>query len=389
MNECNGKIHIVHIVEGFIGGVEKYLCNVLGRLVDSRFDISLICSVGRCWSDAEKKLERLRQCGVKVYVIEMERGVGFVKDIKSFLKILNILRKGRFDVVHTHCSKAGALGRITGVLAGVDVRIHSPHCFAYLRTRNRLKAMFYKHIEKCLKFITSYFVLVSMGEKKIAINEIGVSRERCFVVQNGVEIKNEKTLQTGNRQFTVLTACRFVEYKGLDKLIKAAKLLKGRNVKFIIAGKGEIGKILKEKVIENGIGDMVGFAGYIDDMKKLYREADVFVLASEAEGQPYVLLEAMNEGLGFIATDVLGNSELIERSGAGVAVSNCPEELARKIEMFLEKKEELQQLGERGIEYVRRYHSLERQVRELAWIYQNVTTKVVDEDDVYGGYSSV
>jgi len=384
----NKKIKIVHIVEGFIGGVEKYLCNVPAGLVERGFDVSLICSLGRCWGDAWDKIERLEACGVKVYVIEMSRSIRPFGDVKAFVKIFSILRAERFDVVHTHCSKAGALGRVAGYLAGVSAIVHSPHCFAYIRMKNKYRAFVYKYVEKFLAVITSYFALVSMSEKEVAVRDMGARPERCFLVQNGVKTDEVKSTKKMKPSMTVLTACRLVEYKGLEILIEAAKLLKDRDVKFVIAGTGEIGGKLKEMVVEGGLEGKVEFAGYVSDMKRLYREADIVVLLSKAEGQPYVLLEAMRERCAFIATDVLGNSELIKKSGAGIAVGRCPDELAGKIKKLLEDRRELERLGENGYEYVRRYHSLGRQIRELVSLYENATARA-REYYVYDRYSTV
>ena len=127
----NKKIKVVHILEGFLGGTGTYMCTVLPQLAHKGFDVTLIGSTNRSCPNAQTKISQLRASGVKVHTIPMFRGIKPLKDIYSFAIILRMLLRKKFDIIHTHCSKAGALGRIAGFIVGAKARLHTPHCFAH------------------------------------------------------------------------------------------------------------------------------------------------------------------------------------------------------------------------------------------------------------------
>ena len=103
---------IVHICEGFVGGLCTHLCTILPPLVDEGFDTTLVVSLRRSSVDVAMRIARLRQSGVTVHVIPMSRGIHPFQDLRSLVSLSRLLSKNRFDIVHTHGSKAGALGRV-------------------------------------------------------------------------------------------------------------------------------------------------------------------------------------------------------------------------------------------------------------------------------------
>ncbi len=127
------KVRIAHIIEGFSGGTCTYMCHVLPQLVERGFDVTLVVSLNRRCPDAFRKVSLLERSGVKIELIPMSREASPFKDLCAFIALLRLMWARQFDIVHTHCSKAGALGRLAAFVEGGSVRIHSPHCFAFLR----------------------------------------------------------------------------------------------------------------------------------------------------------------------------------------------------------------------------------------------------------------
>lgn len=373
------KIKIVHIVEGFVGGLATYMCSVLPRLVKNGFDVSLICSISRSCPDVQDKLKELSLAGVKIYVIPMQRNINPIKDFYSFTIILYLMIKNRFDIVHTHCSKAGVIGRIAAFLAGVGIRLHSSHCLAFLRCGNLITKKVFCHIEKTLAAITTKYVAVSNSEINIAV-ERGIYRpQKCVLINNGVicptnlnadvnRCRIKAQLDIPEDASVVTTACRLVNYKGLFTFIKAAELVKS-NCIFLTAGDGELQNEIQQYITQNGLDKKVRLLGHFSDMSALYDISDIAVLCSSAEAQPYFLLEAMSRKCPVIATDVPGNNELL-KNDRGILIHPDSEELAHQIDRIITDTSIRKNLTENAYEYVKDNHRLDAQIARLTKNYR-------------------
>ena len=265
----NKRISVVHILEPFVGGVRTWVCTVLVRLVENGFDVTLICSLNRSCPDDDAQVRKLRDAGIKVHIVPMNRRISPLKDLRSFVRILHLLKKNRFDIVHTHSSKAGALGRIAAVLAGAGAVFHSPHCFAFLRSNSRLSKSFYFAIERLLAKLTTTLVAVSQSEADIAAEARIVPSQNCVVIPNALPVtlispkppSGEKgsavkaSLAINQDARIVTTACRLVEYKGIFRFLQAARLSRTPHTVFLLAGEGELKTAAQEFIRQKRLAD--------------------------------------------------------------------------------------------------------------------------------------
>jgi len=386
-------LKIVHIVEGFTGGIITYLCSVLPRLAERGFDVTLICSLDRSSPRHSFCLQRLREEGITTYVISMERRISPLKDVKSLVGILKILLKNKFDVVHTHCSKAGVLGRAAAFLAGSRATVHSPHCFAFLRCEGHFRKQFFLILEKILGIFTTKLIAVSSSEADIAVCNHIVPAARCVQINNGLlNDEPRKHLSSPDRKFEldrlsgckntkqiVTTVCRLVEYKGVFRFLKAAELYRQKNALFLVAGEGEIREQVQKYIYENNLSEKVKLLGYVTETSRLYAISDVLAVCSDAEAQSYVILEAMRSRCPVVATSVTGNRDIISHEKTGLLVEPEPESIAAGIDELLSDAKKRRRYAENAYTYFCREHSVEKQVSSLAWVYRNCFEK--DEID--------
>jgi glycosyltransferase involved in cell wall biosynthesis len=378
------KIKIVHILEGFTGGLATYMQNVLPLLADNGFDVTLICSLRRSSPDAPEKIAMLKDRGIHILLLPMQRGINPFIDLYCFISIWRFLRKNRFSIVHTHCSKAGALGRLAASMAGIKTRFHSSHCFAFLRCRNLFAKKFYLLIERFLSRFTTTFIAVSKADAEAAIKYRIFRKEKCVIINNGLCLHerllenqensrksiNKANLGIDSKSFVVVTACRLVEYKGIFSLLNAARFSKA-NCVFVLAGEGELKEKIKSFIIGNDLAQKVRLAGYVVNMEALYGIADVVALCSAMEAQPYLLLEAMRANRPIVATDVPGNRELLS-SGRGLLVQDDPGKIASSIDELLFNQDMKQSLIQNAYDHFRKYHDLNTQIWRLKDIYKKV-----------------
>lgn len=373
------KIKIAHIVEGFVGGMSTYLCNVLVSLEDAGFDVTLIYSPGRCDAGSPAKIDRLQEHGVKVRTVPMTRAINPVVDLYCLFVLTKILLKERFDIIHTHCSKAGALGRIAARFAGTRKVYHSSHCFAFLRCGNFLTKKIYLLVGRFLAGFTTKFIAVSNSDADSAKNWKIFGEDKCVIVNNGLPVKTcqKEICETVSKirlffdlpleSFVVATTCRLVKYKGLFTFLEAARLSKN-NAVFVIAGDGPLRKKVEKCISDNGLSEKVKLLGHVCDMDRLYRICDLVVLCSQMEAQPYFILEAMRANCTVIASDVAGNRELLA-GDRGMLVKPEPTKLAKAVDYLLSDSQKRFQLSQNAYEYFCNRHRLEDQVQKLACIY--------------------
>ena len=284
-------------------------------------------------------------------------------------------------MVHTHCSKAGALGRIAAVLVGARTILHTPHCFAYLRASGGLKRLGFVWLERLLGCITTKLVAVSESEVRAAVTSRIMPLRKCTVVNNGLspalpvagpsaKQDAKESFDVGKNRRAVATICRLTEYKGVFKFLEAARKCSGREAMFLIAGDGELAATIRQSVMNNGLTGRAKLLGHVDDVESLYRACDVVVLCSQAEGQAYVLLEAMRAGCAIVATRAPGNTDLIEHGRSGYLTDSDPVRIAGTIDYLLDNEEARRKCGSNARGRFHKNHLLANQIDRLSEVYR-------------------
>jgi glycosyltransferase involved in cell wall biosynthesis len=361
------------------------MCTVLPQLAHKGFDVTLIGSLNRCCPNAQTKISELRASGVNVHIIPMFRDINPLKDIYSFAIILRTLLKNKFNIVHTHCSKAGALGRVAGFMIGENARLHTPHCFAFMRCNSRFKKSLYLALEKLLGRLTAKLVAVSRSEATIAVRSRIVSAHKCVTVRNGLsngqcssnipsttkDSLGKASLGLEKDTQVVTTACRLVDYKGIFRFLRAARLSNAHNTVFLIAGDGELKDSADKFIRENKLSNRVKLIGHVSNIEQIYTISDVVVLCSDAEAQPYLLLEAIRAKCPVVATSVIGNKELISHRRTGLLAEPTPASIAKAIDELLANRDKRNEYAENAYTYCCKNYTLEKQISELTEIYRS------------------
>ncbi len=377
-------IRIAHISEAFVGGICTHLCTILPRLVRDGFEVTLIISLDRSSPDAGARIDELRRQGITVHVLPMQRGIHPLQDARSFLTLSQWLAQGRFDIIHTHGSKAGALGRLAAVRAGCRIRLHSPHCFAFLRNGGRGRRFVYLELERLLGRLTTELITVAPSEADIAAQYRIVPRSRCRVVMNALPngCPSTGTPRAGATPApspapaaqgapVITTVCRLVDYKGVFRFLHAARLSRTPGARFLVAGDGELKPAAQRFIAEHRLEHKVALLGYVPDMESLYARSDLVVLCSDAEATPYCLLEAMRARCAIVATAVIGSRDLVIHNRTGLLVEPEPAGIARAIDDLLVNQARRAELTANAYACFRAHHGLDQQIARLTEIYRS------------------
>ncbi|MBN2302038.1 MAG: glycosyltransferase family 4 protein [Lentisphaerae bacterium] len=374
-----GKLRVCQIIEATTGGAKRHVVDLATHLNADRFDTTVICSTLRDKS-FQNDIAVMRNTGIEVAVIQMTRHISPLRDIASLIKILRFLKRGKFDVVHTHSSKAGFLGRLAATLAGVPRVVHTPHVFAFQMNVPRTFRYFYLVCERIAARFCHIIICVCENERQTAIADGLCNASKLVVVANGIEplspkqnelLEEQKTFSIEPNELVVSAVGRLAVQKGHHYLLlAAAHIVKNeKNVKFLIAGEGNQRKQLEETAKNLGIESHCLFPGGNTDTASLFHVSDLIVFPSLWEAVPYALLEAMSAGKAVIAFNVGGLSEVITPDSGVLVPPKDDRALALAISNLLADKPRRDRMGKAARDIVAQQYNLQNMINRTAAIY--------------------
>ncbi len=322
-------MHVLHVMEATIGGTRRHLVDVASGQLRAGHTVSLVVSTLRD-PGFPPDLARLEAAGAHVTRIPMVREIRPLKDLVQTRQIQRVLRERKPDIVHTHSSKAGVLGRRASLVTGIGARVHTPHTFAFLfgALFSRTKRALIRSIERSLAGTTHRMVAVSESEGETMRGSGVVDPAIVRVVPNGIDadrIAGATPLDVATLGLDAALPVAAViglvySAKGQDLAVEALAQegLEGLQVLFV--GPGDHSELL-ERARKLGVDHRVAFTGARDDVPAILATADFLLLPSRWEGMPYVVLEAMAASLAVVATPVDGARDLVVDDVTGYLAS--------------------------------------------------------------------
>lgn len=371
MNVGGPAFHTMHLTEG----------------LRARYPTLLV--VGDVDAGEADMTARAEERGLPVYRLpELGRRLRPWQDIATLVKLVGLLRRVRPLVVHTHTAKAGTLGRIAALLAGVPVRVHTFHGHVFHGYFGALATQAFLWIERALARTSTCIVAISESQAKDLTERYRIcSRERLRVVPLGLELdrfapertvglRDEFRQEVGAGERPVISVVgRLAPIKNHDLLIEAAAALRdqGRDCRFVIVGGGTEAERLQARVRELGLDDSVLFLGWRSDLERIYAGSDVVALTSRNEGTPVCLIEAMSAGRAVVATDVGGVRDVLEDGRLGVLVpSDDVASLVAALLRLIDDPAFAEELGRRGAEVIPQRFGVDRLLRDVGEMYDEL-----------------
>ncbi len=385
----NEKIKIAQVITRLDWGGSPDIFRVLCSHLDpSLYDITLI--VGDTKHPTLKTDEFLKRFkGRTVIVPQLQRDINPVTDIPAFWSLYSIFRKGRFDIVHTHTAKAGALGRLAAALTRVPVIIHTPHGHNLYGYFNKRRSAIIARIEKFLTRFTDEIIALTELERSDYV-KFGVATEgKISVIYQGLEldklVRDWKSARILGNVFKIGPDTRVVgmvgrlePVKGSSVFIEAAAHIAKLcpNVKFIIAGEGSLKASMEKRAQELGISAKVIFAGWRDDIPDIISLMDIMVLPSLNEAVGIALIEAQAEGVPVVASKVGGIPEVVKDKKTGILVPPSDTvAIADAVVSLLGDKPKCAAMGEAGKVWVRGRFRAEDMADKMSALYMRLLNK--------------
>lgn len=320
--------------------------HLLGALIrgcrDAGWDVEFACADGPFAA-------RLRAEGIPHRVTPISRSVSPVRNLAATLLLAASVRRLAPDVIHTHTPMGGIVGRAAAVLGGAAVVVHTFHGLPFAGGRLTWAERVFLMIERALARRTTHFFSQAVGDVERAVRLGIADRGRITVIGNGVDVGRfrpdetdrlavRRELGVGHEDVIVIAVARLVREKGLLDLADAGLRLRTRTTVHVIlvgdALESDRTRIVRElDAHEVRRSERVRWTrlGHRDDVARLLRGADLFVLPSYREGLPRSVIEALASGLPVIATDIPACRELVDGSVGRIVPVGDPGALAEAI----------------------------------------------------------
>jgi glycosyltransferase involved in cell wall biosynthesis len=366
------KIKVLHVITRLdAGGSSTNTIETVARLNRDRFDVSLVSGPTVDWDHSIP-------CQ---FIPDLQREISPVKDIKAFFTLYKLIKVGNFDIVHTHTSKAGIVGRWAAKCAGVKRIIHTPHGHVFYGYFGPLKTSLFILIERITALITDNIITLTDRGKQEHIDLKIAAGHKFVTIYSGIdvhveaadtgeELKNKLSIPQDRIVFG--SVARLEPIKGVSYLIEAmAEVVKKHpQTHLVLVGDGKERGALKQQVNTLDLGAHVTFTGFQKNVNAYLQIMDVFVLASLNEGMGRVFLEAMVFGKPVIGTRVGGVPEIIQDGQNGFCVeSKNPQALSHAMLQLIENPALREQIGSRGKIMAGEKFSLEKMVSDIEHLY--------------------
>lgn len=395
-----GRIKILRIIARLnIGGPAIHTILLTEGLDKDRFDSLLIC--GMISKDEGDLSYYAFEKNIKpIFIPELKRELNFLNDVVAFKKIYKIIKTEHPGIIHTHTAKAGALGRLAGIIYNFFLTpkkpiklVHTFHGHIFGGYFNKFKTRLFILIERFLASFTCKIITVSESTKDEIVSLRICPENKIQVIPLGFELEKFLNIlpKDNTAFFNIGIIGRLVSIKNHRLFLEAAaniiRISPQTRMRFKIIGDGELREELKGYAQKLDINNWVDFVGWQKDLVKVYSELDIVALTSINEGTPVSLIEAMASGRAVVATDIGGISELLGAQIATNIKSNANFKVlergiivksgdaigfAKALICIAEHNDLRQDIGRRSRKFVKDIFTKERLIKDITNLYNNL-----------------
>ncbi len=416
----NNLLYVITKLE--LGGAQKQLLSIITHLYKERFTPFLFSA-----QDGLLLPEALSINGLEVKRSKfLERPINPLKDLLALSEIYWFIRKNNIQIVHTHSSKAGILGRLSARLAGAEVIIHTVHGWSFNDFQPALLRKVFIWLERLIARFTDKLIVVSYHDKQKGLdNHIG-QENQYHLIRYGIDYTEfslrdqniRKELGLNPNDIVVGMISCFKPQKSPQDFIKLAYLVnqtmpnvnpvrnfalqsnqKGisngvnptrknspnemalpNEVKFLLVGDGILRKKIEKLISKFNLQAQVILTGWRRDIYRILSAIDVFVLTSLWEGLPIAVLEAMVASIPVVVTHTGGVTEVIIEGKTGFLVAPRDiKNMSERLALLLKDENLRRQMGENAKNNLGFNFTLQNMVKNSQDLYYSLYKRRFEE----------
>lgn len=384
--DSNGRpLRVLHVITRMIVGGAQENTLLSCALIDRAHFPSTLLTGAETGTEGELHAETQAR-GVRMLVEpSLVRRLSPWHDLVATFRLYRAIRAGRYDVVHTHSSKAGVIGRIAAWLAGTPIIVHTAHGWSFNDHQPWHTYWLYVWLERLCARFSGAIVVVGRPDRTEGLT-LRIGRpEQYRLIRSGIEVTAYRDVAISREQararlglpgdaFVIGSVGRLCEQKApldlLEAFVPVARLRPEARLVFV--GDGSQRAELEAAIAKAGLGARVVLAGLRRDVPELMRAFDVFALASRWEGLPRVFPQAMAAGLPIVATMVDGAPDVITPGVNGWLVQvGDMDTMAQRLGALAADPETARRMGAAGRARVDEF-SAQRMVHELSALYSGL-----------------
>lgn len=389
------RLKIVRIVNRYnIGGP---MWNVLHLTKGLEEDFDTLLLGGKPLSSEGSAQPIFDKNGVETKVINnLSRKVALWSDIKAFFSLYRIIKSENPPIVHTHASKAGALGRLAAICAGTRCIVHTYHGLVFKGYFNKYTTKIIVIIERLLARRTQAIIAISEQQKVEIVTEFNIApAEKVHVIPLGFDLKKfehshdqrgvvRKRLDLKETEVAIAIVGRLTAIKNHTFFIDIAYHLfeqEGNKYRFFVVGDGELRSIIEGKINEysSDFAAQFVFTSWIEAMESFYPAMDIVCLTSINEGTPVSLIEAQASGIPVISTAVGGTKNTLVHGETGfLSTPGDLEEFVGYIHQLSADKNLWQKMSQNGPTFAQQNFSSELLISTMRKFYQDLLNNHAD-----------
>ena len=371
---------ILFLITGLAyGGAEMQLVRLATRLKMRGWDVAVVSLL-----PPKAYLEELEKAGIPVYSLNIHKKF---PDPRPLFRLIRLIRKFRPHIIHSHMVHANILARIVRPFVSVPVLVCTAHNIDERGRKGsgKLRILAYRFTD----FLCDLTTQVSKAGLERYVQIRAVPRHKIRYIPNGVDLerfrfdpvarsrlREELNLQN---KFVWIAVGRFHHAKDYPNMFYAFAQILGKKpaARLLIAGDGPL-RIEMEKLAQKlGITQQVKFLGIRCDVPELLSASDAYVMSSEWEGMPMVLLEASAATLPIVATDVGGNREIVIHGKTGFLVPpKDPTALAQgMLKLMNLSEEDRRKMGQNARQHIGQNFAMERVVDLWESLYRELLAR--------------
>ncbi len=389
---------ILRIINRFNIGGPTYNAAYLSKYISDDFETLLVGGKNCISEDSSEYI--VKNLGLDPIIIkEMRRSINPKYDLIAYRKLKAIIKEYKPDIVHTHASKAGMLGRLAAINSGVPVIIHTFHGHVFHSYFNVYASKFFQTIEKILAKRSSKIIAISEKQKyelsevykiadkdKFSIIPLGFDLSRFQENGESKRIKFREKYNITDNEIAIAIVGRLVPIKNHELFLKSIKYVTentNKKIRAFIVGDGESKEKIVNKTKELGLDytfsndkATINFTSWITDVDTVYAGVDIVTLTSLNEGTPVSLIEAQAANKPILSTRVGGVENIVVSEKTGLlADTNNVQDFSKKLLKLVDDNTYREKLSKEGWKTVKEKYSFKSLVKNTEDLYYDLLEK--------------
>jgi len=367
-----------------MGGVQRAMLELFQQLDRSHYEIHVICK-----EPGPLTRELAAQRIAVHYVPQFDRPLRAWQDYRAYRQLRSIFKQHDFQIVHTHSSKPGYLGRLAARRVGVPIVVHHVQGFSFHEFSSKSRHWLYKQLERHAAHYCDCMLFANGEERELVASEGWIPADNCVTIYNGVDLRafhpahraGQRAIQraqwsSSDDEFVILFQGRLDPDKQpllLADIAGRLDVLRSRTKwRLLVAGSGENQAQLVQAIKSQALTHRVRLLGWQNDPASAVHAADAVLLPSVCEGLPRSLIEAQAAGLPCVASDIRGNREVVTEGTGELCPAKNARGYAEALVRLMDNPQLVTAMGQRARQHAEQCFDTVTNNRQIVGIYESL-----------------